>query len=52
MVICLAKLWENFEEAKTAAIREGAHEKLCAMLQDVVCLPLFSSSLPAMLICL
>lgn len=37
MVICLAKLWENFEEAKTAAIREGAHEKLCAMLQDVVC---------------
>lgn len=36
MVVCLSKLWENFEEAKAAAIRDGAHEKLCLMLQDVV----------------
>jgi hypothetical protein len=37
MVICLSKLWENFEEAKNVAIRESAHVTLCAMLQDVVC---------------
>jgi regulatory associated protein of mTOR len=34
LVFCLGKLWEDFEDAKTAAIREGAHEKLCALLTD------------------
>lgn len=28
IILCLAKLWENFDEAKAAAIRESAHEKL------------------------
>lgn len=34
MLICLAKLWDNFEEAKEEAIREQAHVSLCSMLQD------------------
>eukprot|EP01100_Stratorugosa_tubuloviscum_P007836 TRINITY_DN3221_c3_g1_i1.p1 TRINITY_DN3221_c3_g1~~TRINITY_DN3221_c3_g1_i1.p1 ORF type:complete len:1304 (-),score=597.25 TRINITY_DN3221_c3_g1_i1:1059-4970(-) len=33
-VICLAKLWENFEDAKIAAIKESAQEKICALLSD------------------
>ena len=34
VIICLAKLWENFEEAKSIAERECAHERLCALLTD------------------
>jgi regulator-associated protein of mTOR len=34
LVFCLGKLWEDFEDAKVVAIREGAHEKLCALLTD------------------
>lgn len=36
VVFALAKLWENYEEAKWAAIRELAHEKLCILLTDPV----------------
>jgi len=36
VVFALAKFWENYEEAKWAAIKEGAHEKLCSLLQDPV----------------
>jgi regulatory associated protein of mTOR len=36
VVFALAKLWENYEEAKWAAIREAAHEKLCILLTDPV----------------
>ncbi|EGC38984.1 hypothetical protein DICPUDRAFT_148338 [Dictyostelium purpureum] len=35
MILCMAKMWENFEEAKWAAIKECAHEKLCLLLTDV-----------------
>jgi regulator-associated protein of mTOR len=34
VVLALAKLWENYEDAKSVAIKEGAHEKLCLLLQD------------------
>jgi hypothetical protein len=34
IVLALAKLWENYEEAKLAAIKENAQEKLCHLLQD------------------
>ena len=36
LVFCLGKLWEDFEEAKAVAIREGAHERLCALLTDSI----------------
>lgn len=36
VVFALAKFWENYEEAKWAAIKDGAHEKLCSLLQDPV----------------
>lgn len=32
--LCLAKLWENFDEAKWAALRDGAHKRLCSLLTD------------------
>ncbi|KAI9313911.1 raptor N-terminal caspase like domain-containing protein [Dichotomocladium elegans] len=34
--LCLGQLWMNNKEAKSAAIAENAHEKLCAMLGDEV----------------
>mmetsp|Transcript_24423 Transcript_24423/g.33532 ORF Transcript_24423/g.33532 Transcript_24423/m.33532 type:complete len:1323 (+) Transcript_24423:115-4083(+) len=36
LVFCLGKLWEDFEEAKAVAVRESAHERLCALLTDPV----------------
>lgn len=36
VVFCLAKLWENYEEAKDHAVNEKAHEKLCSLLTDPV----------------
>lgn len=36
VVFCLAKLWENYEEAKDVAVAEKAHEKLCSLLTDPV----------------
>jgi regulator-associated protein of mTOR len=36
IVFCLAKLWENYEDAKDAAVQEKAHEKLCSLLTDPV----------------
>lgn len=36
LILCVAKLWESFEEAKLFALRENAHEKLNAMLTDPV----------------
>ncbi|PRP72786.1 regulatory-associated protein of mTOR isoform 2 [Planoprotostelium fungivorum] len=35
-ILCMAKLWEAFEEAKWAAVRSGVHEKLCVLLTDPV----------------
>ncbi|PRP73403.1 regulatory-associated protein of mTOR-like [Planoprotostelium fungivorum] len=35
-VLCMGKLWESFEEAKTFAVHSNAHEKLCAVLTDPV----------------
>lgn len=35
-VFCLAKLWENHEEGKKAAIVENAHVQLCGLLTDPV----------------
>lgn len=32
--LCLAKLWEDFEEAKWIALREGSHKRLCSLLTD------------------
>ncbi|KXS18669.1 hypothetical protein M427DRAFT_197186 [Gonapodya prolifera JEL478] len=34
--VCIGKLWERLPEAKFAAIKDSVHEKLCAMLGDVV----------------
>ncbi|KAI8374753.1 raptor N-terminal caspase like domain-containing protein [Radiomyces spectabilis] len=34
--LCLAQVWMNNSEAKSAAITENGHEKLCAMLSDSV----------------
>jgi regulator-associated protein of mTOR len=36
VVFCLAKLWENYEDAKDVAVAEKAHEKLCSLLTDPV----------------
>lgn len=36
IIFCLAKLWENSEEAKAIAVRESAREKLCALLTNPV----------------
>jgi hypothetical protein len=36
ITFCLAKFWENFDEVKWCAIRNGAHEKLPALLTDPV----------------
>jgi regulator-associated protein of mTOR len=36
LVLCMGKLWESFEEAKWAAVRESAHERLCTLLTDPV----------------
>eukprot|EP00339_Tiarina_fusa_P008681 CAMPEP_0117002690 /NCGR_PEP_ID=MMETSP0472-20121206/4270_1 /TAXON_ID=693140 ORGANISM="Tiarina fusus, Strain LIS" /NCGR_SAMPLE_ID=MMETSP0472 /ASSEMBLY_ACC=CAM_ASM_000603 /LENGTH=870 /DNA_ID=CAMNT_0004703111 /DNA_START=1121 /DNA_END=3733 /DNA_ORIENTATION=- len=33
-ILCVAKLWEDYNEAKWVAIRENAHEKLCSLLTD------------------
>lgn len=33
-ILCLAKLWEGFEEAKVTAIREGAIERIKSLLTD------------------
>ncbi|KAG2234459.1 raptor N-terminal caspase like domain-containing protein [Thamnidium elegans] len=34
--LCLAQVWMNNSEAKSAAIAENGHEKLCALLGDSV----------------
>ncbi|OBZ85750.1 WD repeat-containing protein mip1 [Choanephora cucurbitarum] len=34
--LCLAQVWMNNNEAKSAAIAENGHEKLCALLSDHV----------------
>ena len=34
-VLCLAKIWEDYEEAKELAAREQAPKKLCLLLGDV-----------------
>ncbi|RCI02264.1 hypothetical protein CU098_008578 [Rhizopus stolonifer] len=34
--LCLAQVWLNNSEAKSAAIAENGHEKLCALLNDNV----------------
>ncbi|KAI7888798.1 raptor N-terminal caspase like domain-containing protein [Mucor mucedo] len=34
--LCLAQVWMNNSEAKSAAIAENGHEKLCALLSDNV----------------
>eukprot|EP01114_Cavostelium_apophysatum_P011005 TRINITY_DN2516_c0_g1_i5.p1 TRINITY_DN2516_c0_g1~~TRINITY_DN2516_c0_g1_i5.p1 ORF type:complete len:1063 (+),score=306.58 TRINITY_DN2516_c0_g1_i5:92-3280(+) len=36
LVLCLAKLWDSFEEAKWAGLRDGAPEKLCSLLSDPI----------------
>jgi regulator-associated protein of mTOR len=36
VILCMAKLWEAFEEAKNSAVKEGIHEKLCPLLTDPV----------------
>lgn len=36
LLLCLGKVWESFEEAKWAAIRESAHERVCSLLTDPV----------------
>jgi len=36
VVFCLAKLWENYEDAKEVAVQEKAHERLCSLLTDPV----------------
>ncbi|KAJ3050506.1 hypothetical protein HK097_008544 [Rhizophlyctis rosea] len=34
--VCLSKFWEGFQEAKWTGMRDGVHERLCAMLHDPV----------------
>ncbi|ELR12837.1 regulatory-associated protein of mTOR, putative [Acanthamoeba castellanii str. Neff] len=34
IALCMAKLWEGFDEAKWAALRDGAHKRLCSLLTD------------------
>ncbi|RUP46954.1 hypothetical protein BC936DRAFT_146332 [Jimgerdemannia flammicorona] len=34
--VCLAQLWTDYAEAKTSAINENAHEKLCTLLNDAL----------------
>jgi len=36
VIFCLSKLWENNQDAKWCAVREGAHERLCGLLSDHV----------------
>ncbi|MBY0308035.1 MAG: hypothetical protein K2Q09_04760, partial [Phycisphaerales bacterium] len=36
VILCLGKLWEDNEEARWAAVRESAHERLCGLLTDSV----------------
>ena len=36
VTLCLAKLWEDFDEAKWVAVRELAHQRLCVLLTDPV----------------
>jgi regulator-associated protein of mTOR len=36
VLLCIAKLWESFEDAKATAIREGSHERVCALLADPI----------------
>ena len=36
LVLCMAKLWESFEDAKWGAVREGAPNVLCMLLNDGV----------------
>lgn len=35
-VLCISKLWEDYEEAKAAGIKENAHERLCTLLTDPI----------------
>ena len=34
VALCLAKLWEDYDEAKWVAVRELAHQRLCVLLTD------------------
>jgi regulator-associated protein of mTOR len=36
LLLCIAKLWESFEDAKWTAVKEGAIEKICTLLTDPV----------------
>ena len=36
IILTIAKLWENYNDAKLVAIRENAHERLCLLLTDPV----------------
>eukprot|EP01117_Protostelium_nocturnum_P006486 TRINITY_DN2337_c0_g1_i2.p1 TRINITY_DN2337_c0_g1~~TRINITY_DN2337_c0_g1_i2.p1 ORF type:complete len:1347 (+),score=433.49 TRINITY_DN2337_c0_g1_i2:163-4203(+) len=36
LILCMAKLWESFEEAKSTAVKAGIHEKLCSLLTDPI----------------
>jgi len=33
-ILCLAKLWHQYAEAKRVALRDGVHERLCQFLTD------------------
>jgi regulator-associated protein of mTOR len=35
-LLCLAKLWEAYDDAKYAAIEVAAHERVCGLLTDAV----------------
>jgi regulator-associated protein of mTOR len=35
--LCISQLWNDLPEAKWRGIRENAHQKLCALVKDVVC---------------
>jgi hypothetical protein len=34
IALCMAKLWEGFDDAKWTALRDGAHKRLCSLLTD------------------
>lgn len=34
--ICVAELWNRYPEAKILGAKEGIHERMCGMLQDIV----------------
>uniref|UniRef100_A0A8D8TJF2 Regulatory-associated protein of mTOR n=1 Tax=Cacopsylla melanoneura TaxID=428564 RepID=A0A8D8TJF2_9HEMI len=36
LVICLARLWNNYDKARWCGVRDSAHEKLYALLKDPI----------------